>query len=92
MHETNLTLTKALDICRAADACATQLKELEKLTDSSGHGLAVVECQFCGRGHARRKEVCPSVGESVVLNATNSIIFAVKRRQKLTMSGGEAVH
>ena len=107
--ETNLTLTKALDICWAADACATQLKELGKLTDSSGHGLvhvvyqkqstsvvgqarqAVVECQFCGRGHARCKEVCPVWGKHCAkCNKVNH--FAVKCRQKLTMSSGEAVH
>ena len=76
LKEKKLTLEKGLDIARAAESTAAQMKVLctesglnavkEKEKEQSD-GVPVVsdgrirDCRFCGRNHERRK--CPAFGQ-----------------------------
>ncbi len=90
LRESNLTLQKTDEICRAAESTSQQLKLVEpqemaihsvrKTTEEDRQ--KVKECWMCGRKHAfHTKESCPAFGKTC--NKCHKLNhFAVKCRQK----------
>ena len=52
LRENDLCLTKAIDICKAAE---DSTKRLEKLTDKENLKTTGPACQSCGRNHTPRR-------------------------------------
>ena len=78
LQESELTLNRCIDICRANESTAIQLKAIGNEEDvnvvkkKSVHGSKGVQkrvskdidCKYCGRKHIRKKEDCPAWGKS----------------------------
>jgi len=78
LQETKLTLQRCIDICRSADAAASQLKVMGGTGDDINYIRAKSQakvksypnpsangfkCKFCGRSHTLKKELCPAYGK-----------------------------
>ena len=77
LRESDLTLSKAEDICRAAEATEAQMKMMNE--ESGVNAVSKQEpqqaeehkqqertfkCRFCGQQHPPRKEKCPAFGQT----------------------------
>lgn len=74
LQESSLTLEKCLNICRAAEAANSQLKQISHQSPDGVHQLRQrrkppqpknnqkqqLECMYCGRKHERGKDNCPA--------------------------------
>ena len=72
--ETKLTLNKCIDICRANENTANQLKDMTQTEEVSAINTGKppnerpvqtkppqkIKCKFCHRFHLRKKELCPA--------------------------------
>ena len=78
LQESELTLNRCIDICRANESTAIQLKAIGNEEDvnvvkkKSVHGSKGaqkrvskdIDCKYCGRKHIGKKEDCPAWGKS----------------------------
>ena len=78
LQETKLTLNRCIDICRANETTAIQLRAIGNEEDINAmkknpvHGFTgskkriskEIDCKYCGRKHIKKKEDCPAWGKS----------------------------
>ena len=98
LKEKKLTLEKAIDIARAAESTAVQMKVMsaasglsavkEKEKEQSDHAQSVSsgwikDCRFCGRNHERRS--CPAFGQiCVYCNKRNHFVAKCPAKSKVS--------
>ena len=101
LRESNLTLGKADEICRAAESTSQQLKLVES-PEASIHVVDrppddserkhMKECWKCGWRHAfYKRELCPAYGK-ICNKCQKPNHFAVKCRQKTQQTAVKAVN
>ena len=95
LQESELTLNRCIDICRANESTAIQLKAIgneedvnvmKKKPSHSYKGAKKrvskdIDCKYCGRKHIRKKADCPAWGKSCSKCGMQNH-FAVKCRNK----------
>ena len=105
LQESELTLNRCIDICRANESTAIQLKAIGNEEDvnvvkkKSVHGSKGaqkrvskdIDCKYCGRKHIRKKEDCPAWGKSCSKFGMQNH-FAVKCRNKAKRQTFHAVY
>ena len=77
LQEASLTLEKCLNICRAAEAANSQLKQISHQSPEAVHQLKhrgkpqskgqqrqQQDCKYCGRKHERNEQKCPAYGKT----------------------------
>ncbi len=93
LRESDLTLAKTDEICRAAESMALQMKVVEENSSTAIHSFKSTkeqsetdkalyrECWNCGYKHEPKKEACPAIGKMCnKCNKKNH--FAAKCRSK----------
>ena len=105
LQESELTLNRCIDICRANESTAIQLKAIGNEEDVNTmkrkpiHGYKgakkrafnEIDCKYCGRKHNRKKEDCPAWGKSCSKCGMQNH-FAVKCRNKAKRQTFHAVY
>ena len=77
LRDSELTLDKAMSICRASETSAAQIKDIgskynmvntvqakSRKVPAKSSVSKVTDCRFCGREHPRAKQSCPAYGKT----------------------------